>query len=216
MLPHDLLPKSTVYDYFAKWRDDGTLRKINDRLVGAIRLLEAPGEEMEPSAGSIDSQGAPAVATVRGRVTTRSSRNPPVSGRLPFSRLCCIRRRHSRLRRLTSAAADRVCQTPEWRLAAQSDGLSRGGWAGMPRSRAWHSTCTTVRCEADVRRPMASRSLAQFVRLHSVLRRLDRRRPPPVTRDRHALAIGQSPTIGRLPCVDDASPSANKKGTDYR
>ena len=24
MLPHDLLPKSTVYDYFARWRDDGT------------------------------------------------------------------------------------------------------------------------------------------------------------------------------------------------
>lgn len=56
MLPHDLLPKSTVYDYFAKWRDDGTLRKINERLVGAIRMLEAPSEEMEPSAGSIDSQ----------------------------------------------------------------------------------------------------------------------------------------------------------------
>jgi transposase len=24
MLPHDLLPKSTVYDSFAQWRDDGT------------------------------------------------------------------------------------------------------------------------------------------------------------------------------------------------
>jgi putative transposase len=24
MLPHDLLPKSTVYDYFVQWRDDGT------------------------------------------------------------------------------------------------------------------------------------------------------------------------------------------------
>jgi putative transposase len=24
MLPHDWLPKSTVYDYFARWRDDGT------------------------------------------------------------------------------------------------------------------------------------------------------------------------------------------------
>jgi putative transposase len=56
MLPHDLLPKSTVYDYFAKWRDDGTLAKINDRLVGAIRMLEARSEEIEPSAGSIDSQ----------------------------------------------------------------------------------------------------------------------------------------------------------------
>jgi putative transposase len=24
MLPHDLLPQSTVDDYFAQWRDDGT------------------------------------------------------------------------------------------------------------------------------------------------------------------------------------------------
>jgi len=56
MLPHDLLPKSTVYDYFSRWRDDGTLRKINDRLVGAVRMLEAPSEELEPSAASIDSQ----------------------------------------------------------------------------------------------------------------------------------------------------------------
>lgn len=56
MLPHDLLPKSTVYDYFAKWRDDGTLQKINDRLVGAVRLIEAPSGEPQPSAASIDSQ----------------------------------------------------------------------------------------------------------------------------------------------------------------
>lgn len=56
MLPHDLLPKSTVYDYFARWRDDGTLRQINKTLVGAVRQLEAPSEEVEPSAGSIDSQ----------------------------------------------------------------------------------------------------------------------------------------------------------------
>jgi putative transposase len=28
MLPHDLLPKSTVYDYFVQWRDDGTWAKV--------------------------------------------------------------------------------------------------------------------------------------------------------------------------------------------
>ena len=27
MLPHDLLPKSTVYAYFMQWRDDGTWAK---------------------------------------------------------------------------------------------------------------------------------------------------------------------------------------------
>src|SRR5215471_5616724 len=39
MLPHDLLPKSTVYDYFAQWRDDGTWAKmvtaLRDRTRGA-------------------------------------------------------------------------------------------------------------------------------------------------------------------------------------
>ena len=28
MLPHDLLPKSTAYDYFVQWRDDGTWAKM--------------------------------------------------------------------------------------------------------------------------------------------------------------------------------------------
>ena len=28
MLPHDLLPKSTAYDYVAQWRDDGTWDKV--------------------------------------------------------------------------------------------------------------------------------------------------------------------------------------------
>ena len=37
MLPHDLLPKSSVYDYFAKWRDDGTLTSIVAALRTRIR-----------------------------------------------------------------------------------------------------------------------------------------------------------------------------------
>ena len=54
MLPHDLLPKSTAYDYFAKWRDDGTWTM----LVGALRVQvrEADGREPTPSAVCIDSQ----------------------------------------------------------------------------------------------------------------------------------------------------------------
>ena len=30
LIPHDLLPKSTVYDYFAKWRDHGIWAKVNE------------------------------------------------------------------------------------------------------------------------------------------------------------------------------------------
>lgn len=54
MLPHDLLPKSTVYDYFAQWRDDGTWQKIVDTLRTQVRV--AAGREPTPSAMCIDSQ----------------------------------------------------------------------------------------------------------------------------------------------------------------
>ena len=54
MLPHDLLPKSTVSDYFAQWRDDGTWQAILDSVRRQVRV--AAGREPTPSAGSIDSQ----------------------------------------------------------------------------------------------------------------------------------------------------------------
>jgi putative transposase len=54
MLPHDLLPKSTVYDYFARWRDDGTWAKMLDRLREQTR--QHAGREPTPSAACIDSQ----------------------------------------------------------------------------------------------------------------------------------------------------------------
>ena len=56
MLPHDLLPKSTVYEYFAQWRDDGTWQRILDVLRAEVRMQQAPSHEAAPSAGSIDSQ----------------------------------------------------------------------------------------------------------------------------------------------------------------
>lgn len=56
MLPHDLPPKSTVYEYFAAWRDDGVWQQILDHLRGVCRELMAPSEEVTPSAASIDSQ----------------------------------------------------------------------------------------------------------------------------------------------------------------
>src|SRR5512133_4120886 len=54
MLPHDLPAKSTVYDYFAQWRDDGTWQRIRDALRQKVRV--ADGRAPSPSAGSIDSQ----------------------------------------------------------------------------------------------------------------------------------------------------------------
>jgi putative transposase len=54
MLPHDLPAKSTVYDHFAQWSNDGTWQKIVDALRQQVRV--ADGRDPNPSAMSIDSQ----------------------------------------------------------------------------------------------------------------------------------------------------------------
>jgi putative transposase len=56
MMPHDLPPKSTVYEYFAAWRDDGTWQYMLDVLRDGYRELHAASGEPSPSAASIDSQ----------------------------------------------------------------------------------------------------------------------------------------------------------------
>jgi len=63
MLPHDLLPKSTVYDYFAKWRDHGLFTTINQVLREQVRQQtptsdagQATMREPSPSAACVDSQ----------------------------------------------------------------------------------------------------------------------------------------------------------------
>ena len=53
-IPHDLLPKSTTYEYFAQWRDDGTWVKFLEALRVQVRTQEA--REPTPSAMCIDSQ----------------------------------------------------------------------------------------------------------------------------------------------------------------
>ena len=53
-LPHDLIPKGTAYDYFARWHDDGTWQRVVDALRG--RLRAEAGRQESPSAALIDSQ----------------------------------------------------------------------------------------------------------------------------------------------------------------
>jgi putative transposase len=54
MLPHDVLPNSTVYDYFSQWRDDGTWEKMVQALRERTRVQA--GRESTPSAACIESQ----------------------------------------------------------------------------------------------------------------------------------------------------------------
>ncbi len=53
-LPHDLLPKSTVWDYFVAWQQDGTWQQVLDALRRIVR--KAAGREETPSAACIDTQ----------------------------------------------------------------------------------------------------------------------------------------------------------------
>ena len=54
LLPHDFPPPGTVYDYFSRWRRDGTIERVHDALRRAVR--EASERGPEPSAASLDSQ----------------------------------------------------------------------------------------------------------------------------------------------------------------
>ena len=57
MLPHDLLPRSTVNDYYQRWIADGTWQRVLDALREAVRVAE--GRHADPSAAAADSQSVP-------------------------------------------------------------------------------------------------------------------------------------------------------------
>jgi putative transposase len=65
MLSHDLLPKGTVYDHFARWRDDGTWQKILDALRQEVRA--ADGHDPSPGVADIDSRTVKATEIADGR-----------------------------------------------------------------------------------------------------------------------------------------------------
>ena len=56
MLPRCFPPWPTVFAHFRRWRLDGTLRRMHDRLRALAR--EAEGRDAEPSAAIVDSQTA--------------------------------------------------------------------------------------------------------------------------------------------------------------
>jgi putative transposase len=54
LLPHDLAPRSTTFDYYTRWSGDGTWERILDAARRAVRV--AAGRDETPSAAAIDSQ----------------------------------------------------------------------------------------------------------------------------------------------------------------
>jgi transposase len=63
-LPHDFPPHSTVYYYYAAWRDEGVFAQLNIELTGLARVKE--GRAAEPTATIIDTQ------------SVKTSTNPPL------------------------------------------------------------------------------------------------------------------------------------------
>ncbi len=53
-LPKDLPPRTTVYDYLARWQRDGTLDRMHHDLY--VRCREQAGRDASPTAAVIDSQ----------------------------------------------------------------------------------------------------------------------------------------------------------------
>src|SRR3954467_13728228 len=54
LLPHDFPPPGTVYDYFSRWRRDGTIARIHEGLRPRVRA--ASEHDPEPSAGCLGSE----------------------------------------------------------------------------------------------------------------------------------------------------------------
>ncbi|WP_412556214.1 IS5 family transposase [Streptomyces glaucescens] len=61
-LPHDFPPWQTVYWYFVRWHDGGTVVRVTNALRAQVRRAE--GRSAEPSAGLIDSQSVRTADTV--------------------------------------------------------------------------------------------------------------------------------------------------------
>lgn len=66
MLPHDLPPYSTVYQYFRRWQKTNVWQQMNNALRQQLRQVE--GRNSQPSAAIADSQSVKTTEK-RGRCT---------------------------------------------------------------------------------------------------------------------------------------------------
>jgi transposase len=77
-LPSDFPPWQTVFRYFSRWRREGVVQRVHDRLRDAVR--DADGRDPMASAGIVDAQSVKASDTV-GAATRGFDAGKKVNGR---------------------------------------------------------------------------------------------------------------------------------------
>jgi putative transposase len=79
LLPHDFPPWQIVYQYFWRWRKDGTWQVMHDLLRGDVR--SAVGKQRQPSAAIIDSQSVKTTEKGGSVALIRTNRSRGANGR---------------------------------------------------------------------------------------------------------------------------------------
>ncbi len=77
LLPHDFPPWQMVYQYFWRWRQDGTWQRMHDLLRGDVR--RAAGKQRQPSAAILDSQSVKTTEQGGSGATRRANRSKAAS-----------------------------------------------------------------------------------------------------------------------------------------
>ena len=108
MLPHDLLPKSTVYDYFSPWRDDGTWTKVVTTLREQTRVAAGREPRRVRSASIVNRSKRPRLAA-RSAAMTGARNSRAVSAIASWTRWGSLSRSSSRA--LVSMMAGRLCRS---------------------------------------------------------------------------------------------------------
>ena len=144
LLPHDLLPKSTVYEYFAQWRDDGTWAKFVDALRSQARTQA--GRDPTPSAICIDSQSVKSTEVGGEDRSYDGGKKIKVHPAEAYLRRCKVRRGASTgASTLFQPAASKPCTT------CVKPAIGTTGNSRTEERHRYSFCCTVLRCNRRLR-----------------------------------------------------------------